>query len=109
MALMSYRISSTTLISSGLINSANCKHFSITNQNNKQMNNQNFTTTILVDQSPAEVFKAINNPRAWWSKDIDGNTERLDDEWNYHFGDNHRSKMKVIQMIPDKKVVWLVE
>ncbi len=73
------------------------------------MENQNFTTTILVQQSPAEVFKAINNPRAWWSEDIEGNTDKLNNEWDYHFGDNHRSKMKTTEMIPDKKVEWLVE
>ena len=40
---------------------------------------------------------------------IEGNTDKLNDEWNYHFGDNHRSKIKTIEMIPDKKVAWLVE
>ena len=49
------------------------------------MNSQNFTTAILVDQSPAEVFKAINNPRAWWSEGIAGNTDKLNEEWTYHF------------------------
>ena len=73
------------------------------------MTNQDFTTSILVDQSAAEVFKAVNNPRAWWSEDIDGNTDKLNDEWTYHFQDNHRSKMTTIEMTPDKKVVWLVE
>src|SRR5437899_1011361 len=73
------------------------------------MEKQNFTTAILVEQSPAEVFKAVNNPRAWWSKDIEGNTGKLNDEWTYHFGESHRSKMKTIEMIQDKKVVWLVE
>jgi hypothetical protein len=73
------------------------------------MNNQDFSTLILLEQSPADVYKAINNPRAWWSEDIDGNTDKLNDEWTYHFGDNHRSKMKIVEMISDKKVVWLVE
>ena len=73
------------------------------------MNNQDFTTSILVMQSPAEVFKAINNPRAWWSEDIEGSTDKLNDEWTYHYEENHRCKMKVIEMIPGKKVVWLVE
>lgn len=72
------------------------------------MENKDFTSTILVDQSPAEVYKAINNPRVWWSEDIDGTTDQLNAEWNYHFGDNHRSKMKVVEMIPNEKVVWLV-
>ncbi|GHN01589.1 hypothetical protein WSM22_30780 [Cytophagales bacterium WSM2-2] len=73
------------------------------------MNNQNFSTTIVVEQSPSEVYKAINNPRAWWSTEIDGITDEPNAEWNYQYGDNHRSKMKVVEMIPGKKVVWLVE
>ena len=73
------------------------------------MSNQDFSTIILVDQSPAEVYKAVNNPRAWWSEDIEGDTDKLNAEWNYHLKENHRSKMKTIEMVPDKKVVWLVE
>ncbi|HEY4062975.1 MAG TPA: SRPBCC domain-containing protein [Puia sp.] len=73
------------------------------------MNDQNFTTTLLVAQSPAEVFKAVNNPRAWWSEDIEGDTDMLNGEWTYHFQESHRSRMRTIEMIPGKKVVWLVE
>jgi len=50
------------------------------------MKDQSFTTTILVDQSPEEVFKAINNPCTWWSEDIAGNPDKLNEEWTYHFG-----------------------
>jgi hypothetical protein len=73
------------------------------------MENQNFTTSILVEQSPTATFKAINNPRAWWSEDIDGNTDQLNEEWVYRFEENHRCKMRTIELVPDKKVVWLVE
>jgi hypothetical protein len=77
-------------------------------QENK-MSNQNFSTTILVDQTPKEVFNAVNNPRGWWSEEIEGGTDKLNDEFNYHFKELHRCKMKITEMIPDKKVVWLVE
>jgi hypothetical protein len=68
----------------------------------------NFTTTILVDQTPKEVFNAINNVRGWWSEEIEGSTNKLNDEWNYHYQDVHRCKMKITEFIPNKKVVWLV-
>jgi len=71
------------------------------------MENQNFTTTILVDQTPEEVFNAINNVRAWWSEEIEGNTEHLNDEFTYHYIDVHRCKMKIIESVPGKKIVWL--
>ena len=73
------------------------------------MNSQHFTTSIVVPQSPAEVFDAVNKPKLWWSHDIEGSTDKLDDEWIYRFKDSHRSKIKVIQLDPGKKVVWLVE
>jgi hypothetical protein len=73
------------------------------------MDNQDFTTAIVVEQLPSEAFKAINNPRAWWNEAIEGITDRINAEWYYHFEDNHRSKIKVVEMVPDKKVVWLVE
>jgi hypothetical protein len=72
------------------------------------MINQDFTTTILVDKSPTDAFNAINNPRAWWGKEIEGRTDRLGDEWTYRYKDMHYSKQKTIELIPDKKVTWRV-
>lgn len=72
------------------------------------MKDQNYTTTIAVDQTPEEVFAAINNVRGWWSESIEGDTDKLGAEFHYHFKDIHRSRMKIIEFIPDKKVVWHV-
>ncbi len=72
------------------------------------MNDQNYTTTFTVNQSPAEVFAAINNPRAWWSEEIDGNTDKPGSVYYYHFQDIHRCTIKVAEHVSNKKVVWHV-
>jgi len=72
------------------------------------MTNQNFTTTFSVDQTPEEVFKAINHVRGWWSEEIEGGTDKLGDEFTYHYKDAHRCKMKITEVIPGKKIVWRV-
>jgi len=72
------------------------------------MDNQHFTTTILVDKSPGEAFEAINNPRAWWGQNITGRTDRLGEEWTYRYKDMHQSRQKVVELIPGKKVAWHV-
>jgi hypothetical protein len=72
------------------------------------MSNQDFTTTFTVDQTPKEAFVAINNVRGWWSGEIDGGTNKLGDEFTYRYEDIHRSKQKITELIPDKKVVWHV-
>lgn len=72
------------------------------------MNNKDFTITILVEQTPENVFKAINNVSAWWQGEITGNSHQIGDEFDYRMMTVHFSKQKVVEMIPNKKVVWLV-
>ena len=72
------------------------------------MKNQNFTATISVDQTPGEVLNAIRNVRGWWSENIEGNTDKLGDELTYRYQDAHYCKMKLIEVIASKKLVWLV-
>jgi hypothetical protein len=73
------------------------------------MSKRDFNTTLLVDQAPREVFQAINNVRGWWSEEVEGNTNKLNDEFDYHFEDIHRCKIKLIEVVENEKVVWLVE
>ncbi len=72
------------------------------------MKKSNLTSTLLVDQTPEEVFHAINNVRGWWSKEIEGGTDKLNDEFTYRYKDMHYSKQRIIEMVPNKKIVWLV-
>jgi uncharacterized protein YndB with AHSA1/START domain len=72
------------------------------------MENSDFTATFSVDQTPDEVFAAINNVRGWWSGEIEGDTGKLGAEFTYRYQDVHRSKQKITEFVPGKKVVWRV-
>jgi hypothetical protein len=72
------------------------------------MSNTSFTTKFVVDQSPQQVFDAVLNPREWWGRGIEGGTAKLDDEFVYRYEDLHRSTQKLVEVVPGKRVVWLV-
>jgi hypothetical protein len=72
------------------------------------MKTADYTSTLLVDESPKEAFKAITNMRGWWSEEIEGITDKLNEEFFYHYKDIHLSKMKLVELVPEQKVAWLV-
>lgn len=77
------------------------------------MKNKSFTTTLVVDQTPEEVFNAVRDVRGWWSgyysEEIKGDSKDLNDEFSFRAGDGgHYSKQKLVEVIPNKKVVWMI-
>jgi hypothetical protein len=61
-----------------------------------------------VDQSPQEVFDAINNVRGWWSGELAGPTDHLGAEFTYRYQDVHRTTQRITELVPGKKVVWRI-
>jgi hypothetical protein len=74
----------------------------------KMMTDRNFTMTFTVDQTPREAFEAIKNARGWWPEEIEGSTGKLGDEFTYHYKDVHTCRMKLVEFVPNQRVVWLV-
>lgn len=72
------------------------------------MNDQSYITTITVDASPAETYAAINDVRAWWGQDVEGPTDVLGAEFVFRGMDQHRSLIKVTELVPGERVVWRV-
>jgi hypothetical protein len=72
------------------------------------MANKNYTTTIEVASSAKEVFNAINDVTKWWSKDFEGNSAKLNDEFIINHPNQHYSKQKLVEVVPGIKLVWLV-
>ncbi|HOZ86189.1 MAG TPA: SRPBCC domain-containing protein [Bacteroidia bacterium] len=72
------------------------------------MKTKDFTSSFLVSQTASAAFEAINNVRGWWSEEIEGSTDHADAVFNYHYEDVHSCAIKIIEMIPAKKITWLV-
>jgi hypothetical protein len=72
------------------------------------MNKQNYNIGITVNATVQEVFNSINSVSTWWTEDLEGSSQKQNDEFTVRFGDVHVSTQKLVEVIPYKKVVWLV-
>ena len=78
------------------------------------MADKNYTTTrytasIEVARSSEDVFShLILDVSKWWPEEFEGECAKLNDEFVFRSGDSHYSKNKVVEFLPNKKLVWLV-
>lgn len=69
---------------------------------------EDFTMVLSTSKSPKEVFDAVTDVRGWWSAHLVGNSAKKNDVFEFRYEDMHYSKQKLIEVIPNKKVVWQV-
>jgi uncharacterized protein YndB with AHSA1/START domain len=70
---------------------------------------QSYTATIEIAKPPHHVFECIIDVSKWWGgKDFEGSTRLLNDEFTIKHGDVHYSKQRMIEVVPGRKVVWLI-
>ncbi len=72
------------------------------------MEKQNYNISIEVKGNVEKAFKSINNVTEWWNENLEGGSHKLNDVFKINFGGNNFVTHKIVEFIPDKKVVWLV-
>ncbi len=74
---------------------------------------KNFQFSFTSTKTEIEVYALLLNVKEWWSglfgEKIDGEFEKIGDEFTFKAGDGvHYSNQKLIELIPNQKIVWLV-
>lgn len=72
------------------------------------MKSSDYTTSIIVKASAKEAYEGIMNVTKWWTENVEGRSQELEDEFIVRFGDVHVSTQRISELVPDKKIVWLV-
>jgi hypothetical protein len=72
------------------------------------MGDQHLSIVFAVSANAQHAYDSINKVTAWWTENLVGESAGLNDEFVVQFGDVHFSRQKIVEMVPGKKVVWLV-
>jgi len=68
----------------------------------------NYTVEIEIAKSPDDVFNPVIDVSKWWPEQFEGESLKLNSEFIFSSGETHYSKNKIVEFVPNKKVVWLV-
>jgi len=77
------------------------------------MKKDNFSYSFKTPKRAEEVFELLLHIDQWWfglyDETIKGESEKLNDAFTFKAGDGaHYTSQKLVELIPNKKVVWLV-
>ena len=76
---------------------------------NNNYTNAKYTVAITVQKLPRDVFyHLLYNVSAFWPEQIEGQGFNLNDEFIFRTGDSHYSKNKVVELVPNRRLVWQV-
>ncbi|EQA47124.1 hypothetical protein LEP1GSC050_0696 [Leptospira broomii serovar Hurstbridge str. 5399] len=67
-----------------------------------------FNSSISAKISASEAIKKISKIPEWWGITFAGNSEKQDDKFTVNMGGDSFFNFTVEELIPDKRVVWLV-
>ena len=77
------------------------------------MSNKDFTYSFTSSQSIEKIFENLLDVRKWWfgvyDETIKGKSKKVNDEFTFLDGGGvHDTTQKMVELIPNKKIVWLV-
>jgi hypothetical protein len=73
----------------------------------KKMKKQDYHTNITVNATAHEAFESINSVSQWWTENLEGSSQKLNDEFTVRFGETFVT-VKIVELLPDRKIVWHV-
>jgi len=73
-----------------------------------KMESQDYQNSITAHLSAQEAMTKISQVPKWWAKDFEGKSENPSDVFTIRFKSGDMYKLKVSEIIPDKKIVWEV-
>lgn len=71
------------------------------------MKNQDYNCSITVGITAKEALEMISHVSEWWISTVEGNTQKLNDEFTVRFGTTWKA-FKITEVVADKKIVWSV-
>src|SRR5882757_6912851 len=72
------------------------------------MEKNDFNSSITAKISPSEAINKISNVPEWWGITFSGSAKKQNDTFVVKMGGDSFFNFTVVELIPDKKVVWLV-